>query len=674
MGNIVAIAVEKIQKYIFQKIDNSPQDKKTLQNIIAASNQVAENILDEINEEFNILPSKKDLILWISGKTVFRSDLSKKEITEKCKKLFEKIYRVYQGQIFLKYVTFEENSNCNMEILRRADRELKNPVNKSNILKNSHELLFQFTEVNKKPEQYIYKEKDKKWKDVFLKGMDDLAVQDERYDIGSSDGKIAIIKADINNLGRIMSSLGTYDLYKKISQLLEDKIKIDAFAEHIKNYSEKEKCDLQLKVLPFYIAGDDIFYATRIDSVFDTINVLRNMINNINTEIKEHTNQKVSIELSLAVGVVFVNNHQPIRYYRQLVEHELSIAKKKIKTEKSLQALVGISMAGNSFHIYKNGLGFGECDGFFRFTKEIDELKDMLQKQVFTNTELHNLLINLEVESKPEQKFYYTLYFLKPSLQKGEIVNDELYFKYYWLSHLIEESTGEKDQSEKGFDLKKIDNVLIPKIKLVLLFLREKYSNPLDEVEYQYIKSTNLVSKIRSVMFHKPLNYLLKSMNKKEYKERKKNNHDELINLFIRIKNIGKRLYLAVDFQVSIFFRAKTLIENGKKNEVPSLFEKYDEMIRSKIKSGEKNEMKNPHRISFDIKKFKKLYIESKGIQWLDTLILAFHYNQQRIIIKTVEKENNEKKKKNKYNRNKKNDSKNYKQSHRQNKKYNTQF
>lgn len=673
MRNIVAIAVEKVQRYIFQKIDNSQRDRKTLANIIAASNQVAEAILEEIKEEFNISLSSEegdnDTILWISGKVVFYSELSKEQIYEKCKRLFENVYKDYQGQIFLKYAVFEDKGSA-IENLRQSDLELKSAKNRARVLKENQRLLFQFTEL----ENSIESERTKKslyeeWEQVFVADMDDLVVQDQKHDSESTDGKIAIVKADINHLGRIMSGFDSFEVYKKISKLLKDKITIKNFEECIerysqqienaaKNESQKEIWTLRGRILPFYIAGDDIFYATRIDGVIDSIKVLRNMVGDLNEEIKTQTEGKISIDLSLAVGVVFVNNHQPVRYYRQLVEKELDFAKTTMKTKKDLQAAVGISMAGNSFYIYKKGYGLGEKDSFYRFGQEVDELKDMLAKNVFTNTALHNLLINLEIEQDKKQQLFYALYFLRPNLQKGQLVNNDMYFKYYWLSQLVEDSTGQEAKEEKDFELEKINNILIPKIKLVLLFLREKYSKPVEEVEYKYIISKDTKEqekKVYSVMLNKPLNHLLGSMNKESYKHNPKSVDDQLVHLFIKVeKKDGKQLYPSADFQPSVFYRAKNLIENGKREVVYSLFKNYNQGMQQKMikkddnilvknetipKQNEKQEkLENPHRISFDIETFKTLYKKSNGIRWLDTLILAFHYNQQRIIVKTVKK------------------------------------
>ena len=54
MDTAIAIAVEKVQRYIFQVIDKNQADEKTLRNIISASNDVARSILKEIEIEFNL--------------------------------------------------------------------------------------------------------------------------------------------------------------------------------------------------------------------------------------------------------------------------------------------------------------------------------------------------------------------------------------------------------------------------------------------------------------------------------------------------------------------------------------------------------------------------------------------------------------------------------------------
>ena len=52
MHTVIAIAVEKVQRYIFQAIDKTQADKKTLRNIISASDNVANDILEKIETKF----------------------------------------------------------------------------------------------------------------------------------------------------------------------------------------------------------------------------------------------------------------------------------------------------------------------------------------------------------------------------------------------------------------------------------------------------------------------------------------------------------------------------------------------------------------------------------------------------------------------------------------------
>ena len=627
MSNIVVIAIEKVQKYIFQKIDQSQTDEKTLKNIILASNYVATDILEEIENKFEL---EKDIpmgegnkILWISGKVVFCSNLSKKELQNRLKELYQKIYTDYEGNIFLNYAVFSMNKMDKMAILKKADQLLKTNETKAQVIKDNSELLFRFKELETKIRNKEFENIESK-DDIFLTNMDDLVILDEKCETESSDGKIAIVKADINNLGKIMKEISNYEEYLQLSKLLADKISLNNFKEKVANNEI-----LKNKIVPFYIAGDDIFYAIRIDAMFDSIRILHEMVEEINQIMKEKQNEENIVELSVAVGVVFVNNHQPIRYYRQLVEEELSEAKKNMKTEKAFNSVVGICIASNFFYIYKENLGFGENDGFYRFYKEIRDLQKMMNEGVFTRTALHNFLIYLETEKDEKKQMLHALYFLKPNLRTGEISNikenAELYFKYYWLSHLLEKKKKKQGQSERYFEPEKIRKILIPKLKLALLFLKEQYFFPKEDWNYQYIISSKEISKkdqerrMRSIMFHKPINYILKIAGKESIEK-------------MFFKKVGKSivLYKSAGFDSSIFFRAKRLMEMKKSKQVITIFSKYNSSKNSEIQET------NVHRLSFNEAKFIEKFNKISGTEWLDHLILIHQYNKQRIIFKTV--------------------------------------
>ena len=673
MDTAIAIAVEKVQRYIFQVIDKNQADEKTLRNIISASNDVAKSILKEIEIEFNLNDQQsgdRNKILWISGKAVFLSEQPEVEIKIKLKRLYQKIYADYQGNIFLNYVAFSipDDKKDNMEILRKAERLLKESATKSQVIKDNSEVIFSFKELDNKNQNQLFE--NKKEENVFLTNIDDLVVLDENHETDSSDGKIAIVKADINNLGRIMKEINyDYDKYLQVSKLLSEKISIYNFREMVIKGEkfEKDTIDqkgekaevgemLKMTILPFYVAGDDIFYAVRINALFESIKVLHNMIKEINQELNKIQGKYGEIELSIAIGVVFVNNHQPIRYYSQIVEKELSVAKKNMKEKKSLNSVVGISMVGNLFYIYKEGLGHGENDGFFRFCTEIGELKEMMEKKIFTRTSLHNLLINLETEKDKDRQMLYALYYLKPNLRIGDIgnteENKELYFKYYLLSNLVEAKDDEKNKNERYFVPERIDDILIPKLKLILLLLKEQYCDKYEDFEaekfsYKYIipldktAVTDQKRRMRSVMFHKPINYILKVVGK-----------NNIENMFFKKHTQGKVLYKSANFDTSIFFRAKKLIESDKKEQVKIMFSRYNSIINSKkgneIEEGqEKNlsvqEKENVHRLAFDDVDFAKRIEKVSGTEWLDRLILLYQYNQQRILLKTSEKKEKEK-------------------------------
>ena len=100
-----------------------------------------------------------------------------------------------------------------------------------------------------------------------------------------------------------------------------------------------------------------------------------------------------------------------------------------------------------------------------------------------------------------------------------------------------------------------------------------------------------------------------------------------------------KQLYVSVHFEPAIFYRAKRLMELGKKEQVLTMFINYNNSFNKK----ESEQAKSVHTIDFDEEEFRKRFESQKNIQWLDRLIILFRYNEQRIILKTIEKKNNKK-------------------------------
>lgn len=239
MHTVIAIAVEKVQRYIFQAIDKTQADEKTLRNIISASDNVANDILEKIETKFNLENmhiGNENKILWISGKVIFRSELAEEEIKTMLKELYQEMYVDYQGYIFLNYVVFSVDKMDRMNILREAESLLKSNKTKSQVIKDNSEVLFSFKELEMNKQSQSSKNLKEK-EEVFLTNMDDLVVEDEKHGTDSSDGKIAIVKADINNLGRIMETIDNYDEYLQLSKLLSEKISLNNIRKMIEEYN-----------------------------------------------------------------------------------------------------------------------------------------------------------------------------------------------------------------------------------------------------------------------------------------------------------------------------------------------------------------------------------------------------------------------------------------------------
>ena len=75
-SKLIAISVEKIQKYIYQRIDDMTSqglnDEKTLSSICSASKTIADDILEVVSKKFEI--NKEDYILEVSGKYIFKKE------------------------------------------------------------------------------------------------------------------------------------------------------------------------------------------------------------------------------------------------------------------------------------------------------------------------------------------------------------------------------------------------------------------------------------------------------------------------------------------------------------------------------------------------------------------------------------------------------------------------
>lgn len=656
MPFIVGISVEKIQKYIYQTLDDNrseiQKDKHTLKEVIKASNTVSSTISKDIEKLFDI--NKK--LLWISGKYIFEVEDIEDKIKEKLKNLFKDIYLKYSGTLLINYVYFEKINLNNKEIIDKVNVDLKSNDTKRRIIVENNEILFSFQEESNilNCDTNCDKNSNKNsidYTSVYINNMDELISDDKE----GTNGKIAIVKADINNMGKIFSDITDYDMYMKLSLILENKITVNYLGKLI----SKNK-NLTNKIFPLYIAGDDIFFAVKIDSVLDSILILRNLIDDINDEINKKinslSNDKSSKlnKLVISVGVEFTNNHQPIRYYREIVERELHNAKKftKEKNSKEIKVILGTSIAGNIFYSYLEGQGTGEKDGFYRFKTEMLELIQLKNENIYTNTFLHNFLYaleNIDIYSKNNEdnikKFVNVfLYFLCPDIKNVEskVIPKELYLKNYFMKMFMKNKKENEDENQIVYDKSNFKNV-ISKLKLILLLTDEKYISNISLNKFRYIvfkKKDETRDFLNSNMFIKPIKYIC-------------NFGDSIEKCFIlNTTDKGFNTFKKVPFNLSMLFKAKNLIEIGKKEKVKTLFANYAELIETKEKEDEKdNDIQKKenfinYRLKFNKDKFNREFDNINGTEWLDRIILFCKYDQQRILYRIISGQNEKTKKK----------------------------
>ena len=656
MSFIVGISVEKIQKYIYQTLDDNrseiQKDENTLKEVLNASKTVSSNISKDIEKQFNI----KQKILWISGKYIFEVESIEVEIKENLKILFKDIYLKYSGTLFINYVYFEKLNLNNKEIVDKVNVDLKSNETKRKLVIENNEILFSFQEKTNIINCNINSDNNSnnnliEYICVYIKNMDELVSNDKE----GTNGKIAVVKADINNMGEIFSNISDYDTYMKLSLILEKKITVNYLGRLI----SKNK-NLTNKIFPLYIAGDDIFFAVKIESVLDSILILRNLIDDINDEINKKinslSNDKSSklIKLVISVGVEFTNNHQPIRYYREIVERELHNAKKftKEKNSKEIKAILGTSIAGNLFYSYA-GKEIREDDCFSKFKTEILELIQLKNENIYTNTFLHNFLYaleNIDISNKNNEdnikKFVNTfLYFLCPDIRNVEskVIPNELHLKNYFMKMFIKNKKENEDENQIVYDKKKFKNV-ISKLKLILLLTDEKYISNISLNQFRYIifeKKDETRDFLNSNMFIKPLKYIC-------------NFGDSIEKCFIlNTTEKGFNTFKKVPFHLSMLFKAKNLIESGKKEKVKTLFANYAELIEAKEIELEKDNEKQKeehfinYRLKFNKDKFNREFDNVNGTEWLDRLILFYKYDQQRILYRIISGQNEKNKEKN---------------------------
>lgn len=355
---IIALSIDKVQTLLFEVIHSHEQEKQketgTLRQIKSASKKISDDFFKDVDDVFKDF--SKEILLECSGVVIYKcSGITEDEIIKQLNQLFQKYYSESQGQKILKYTYFIAENHYNDDKnkvlnVQKAKSKLKTSECTSKIIESNKDILFSFQKVEKTDNSSDTEDKY----ELFVQGINELYPYEEnntKNPYETNHFPIAVIKADLNGMGNMFASINDYGEYKRVSDILKENISLDGL-----HGAAKKKCQDNdaAWIYPFYVAGDDIFFAVSVTNLFKGIDVCRQMVITINSDlIKKNKDNKTNIKnksdikkLSMGIGVSITFNREPIRYYLEAVNDQLDKAKEAVCPEtlqKFLQTTIAIN-------------------------------------------------------------------------------------------------------------------------------------------------------------------------------------------------------------------------------------------------------------------------------------------------------------------------------------------
>lgn len=434
---IVAISINKVQTFLYHVIRGysaeQETDDMTLREIQQASFDISSKFIQVIRKEF--LLKKEEEILIVSGKAYFYSSQEQHLIQEKLKDLFQYFYLKYKGQVEIRYVYFPGNQDTcnNLHLIHECTVKLKSTACLGNVIADNQEMLFKFPEKKYQSKVAAFEAKcnisnvsdQMMYDDYFVQGLNEFVPPEEAEN--RKTYRIAIIKADFDKMGQIFQRITNYEIYRGVSTILDEKVSIKHLGEVWRKIEKIFHEGNSVKLFPFYAAGDDLFFAVPVGNIFDGIEMLRLILDEINRELEKRYN--LSDKLELSVGINITQNDQPIRYYYERVEVQL--LKAKTMNKQNADAKISICFDNVNYFIYKQASKEERDHDWNELIKNIKFLNKARQttKELSTSY-FFNLLRILEDERLNENDITYTnavFYWLKPSFSDIKTIDKKNY-------------------------------------------------------------------------------------------------------------------------------------------------------------------------------------------------------------------------------------------------------
>lgn len=663
---VVALSVDKVQAFLTEVIHAHVQEKQkeedTLKSIVKSSHSISRDFHNDIKQKFS---EDVDELLACSGVYIFTTELPDEEIKSKCNALFCDYYLASQGQRTLRYVSFPLENMDKLGAIRRAKGLLKSSDCTRDIIAKNQAMLFTFQEtvIEKVKDETEQVNEDKISYPSFAEHINKLFRPMTARESNENRFRIAVIKADLDGMGAMFQNIKTYESYKAISDTLYKVVCLEGL--HIA--AESVLPDQQGWLMPFYIAGDDIFFAVAVCDLTYGIEVCRKILDRINTAIEE----KVSKPLTMSIGVEITFNRQPVRYYMERVEEELMCAKRtkvltgnEAQTEPNMQLIpdilksyvrMKISIYGSTFldlgqqcnlkREIKKAMRYTPIWNYFmsdvKFLQGVQLQRQGCDEYVGTPGFFYTLLEKLENPAIRDNERMYVnsvLYHLFPrSLGDLKRREDELILKEKIIHQLY---TLENEQIEWNEVTK---HRLEAYLRLMLLFSDARFiQSPAKEqpqTDAQKSKNKDWTIAVRKYLIKGPAKYLNASLMASNAKELykyfacednytiKKDKRDIDVPYLKRLY-IKKSMFIKLrnTERVSVIQAAEMIaMQNGASFEEVKAFN--DERSESQ---------KAPYKLFFDKEKFVDEGLKGKGwtSDFIDSVMLLYAYNELSIKFK----------------------------------------
>lgn len=318
---IVALSIDKVQTFLTEAIHAHVQEKQTeeatLKSIMRSSEEISVGFRNTIEKAFEGV--EKNKLLYCSGVYIFSCSLQTEDIERRLNQLFVDYYKNSHGQKLLRCVSFSLKNDGQINAVQEAKKRLKQSQYLNIILEEKKDVLFNFCAA-KETNTWSAEETEANYP-LFAKDINALFCKENSDN--ENRFRIAVIKADLDGMGDMFKGIDDYDSYRKISKILNENICLGGL------YKSTEACSSDAQtgwLFPFYIAGDDIFFAVSVSNLICGIEVCREILKNINKKLKNALDSAKKLSMSIGVEITF--NRQPIRYYMDMLEKQLKIAKK----------------------------------------------------------------------------------------------------------------------------------------------------------------------------------------------------------------------------------------------------------------------------------------------------------------------------------------------------------